>query len=235
MSVVARLKGDVKGACDTPNLFFSQSLLESTTPAGSQSGQARGAFVFRARAADMAQAKHLAHAHRTGGALDPLDSIAGCYPAFFQHAQIKAGAIRRRETRGKIFFSHANAQLETGRARLRYLYPRLSNLKHISDTNPVFQQARGREILPELSVGKIMTPQFPGPEGVVLERIHVHGLVRPAVHPQVRLAVAREIQASQPHRTGDRGLENAGGNRLAAMKNFTRQPYIDGNQGHVNP
>src|SRR5262245_32073409 len=70
------------------------------------------------------------------------------------------------------------------------------------------------------------------PIGVVFCRIDVDRLVRPAMHRQVGLAIAVEIESPQRDATGHRLFEDAGRNSLALPLHCPGQPYIDGNDLH---
>ena len=70
------------------------------------------------------------------------------------------------------------------------------------------------------------------PELVELGRVGVDGLVRAAVHAQVGLAVAVEVQPPQRHASGDRLFEDPGRDRLAPPEHLARQADVDGEHLH---
>ena len=66
----------------------------------------------------------------------------------------------------------------------------------------------------------------------MLQRICVNRLTRTAMHRQVGLPVAIQIEFAEGDRTVHRHLEDGRADALAHPDHFTRQPYVDRHNLH---
>lgn len=82
------------------------------------------------------------------------------------------------------------------------------------------------EIFSEDPERQIATGQFLFPVGVVLNQIAVERLVLAAVHRQVRLFVAIQVECSQRHTSAHRLLEDRCRDRLPMPVDLPRQSAV---------
>jgi hypothetical protein len=119
-----------------------------------------------------------------------------------------------------------DAKLEAGHARLRDHEQRRAHANSISDVHGFLSQPLGREILAKHTPGQFHAGQFLSPVGIMLRRVSVHRLVRPAVHREIGLPVAVKIQLRHLHPARNRLLENSRADGKRFPLNFARQSYI---------
>ena len=97
-----------------------------------------------------------------------------------------------------------------------------SDLEHIADQSGRFVDSRDRQILAKLPIGQTAAGEFRLPIPVVLDRISVDRLIRPAMCGQVGLSVALDTECADPTPPPNRFLEDARGHDGAFMDHFFR-------------
>src|SRR5271169_6322095 len=100
----------------------------------------------------------------------------------------------------------------------------------VSDTHLVVRQPVDGEILPELPVAEVASPEVVLPIPIGVRLIHQYGPAFAAVASEVTLSVAVYIEPTHHARAFNRRLPNAGMNRLALPSDVTRQAHIHGEQ-----
>src|SRR6185369_5811807 len=103
----------------------------------------------------------------------------------------------------------------------------------IADADVVLEEPLGREVLSEGTPRQVDAGQLGAPEGIVLRRIRVHGLVGPAVDGEIGLLVAVDVEESDVDAARHRRLEDRGADRLSAPDDVARSADADGDELHV--
>ncbi len=149
-----------------------------------------------------------------------FDGIAGANLTLLQHCQIEAGASALQETLHHVGPAKAQGELVAGHPGLGNHEFRRAHAKAIADMHAALQQALGRQVLAEHAPGQRHAGQLLAPERVVLGRIRVDRLVLAAVHFEIRLLVALDVEPPDPHPARDRRLEYGRENLLALPFDF---------------
>ena len=84
-----------------------------------------------------------------------------------------------------------------------------------------------REVLTELPIPEVVTPEFALPVLVVLDAVRVGRLVNAAVGIQIRLPVPVQVQRAKHNPSRDRFLEDPGGDDLVVLADFLGSRDID--------
>ena len=98
----------------------------------------------------------------------------------------------------------------------------------------VLEQPLGGQVLAEDGPGQIHSGKLLAPILVVLGRVDVDGLVDAAVHRQVGLLVALEVERGHAQSAVDRCLEDGGEHRMAVPLDLSREPDAQRHDFHVN-
>src|SRR4029453_7625690 len=99
-----------------------------------------------------------------------------------------------KETLHHVWTIKSNPELETWHSRLGYDELGRARTKSSSDLHLIFKEALGGEVLAEGSPGKIDLRKLAVPIGVVLARVDVDGLIDSAVHREIRLLIAIQVE-----------------------------------------
>ncbi len=164
---------------------------------------------------------------------DRSDGIAGPDFALAGHGQIKAGPAAPQKALHHVRPAEADAELETRHAGLRHHELGRTDPESLPDVNAVLHETFRREILAERPPGKVHAGKFGAPERVVLRRVDVDGLVGAAVHVEVGLPVAFQVQASNFDRARHGRLEDRRQDGLPMPLDLARKPHVDRYELHL--
>ena len=98
--------------------------------------------------------------------------------------------------------------------------------------NRLLEQAVGGEVFSEHSHRKFPAGQLSFPVVVMRDGIAVDGFVFSAVHGEVGLAVAIQIEFAQGDAAGERLLENSANNFSPVPDNFSGKSGVHGDEPH---
>jgi hypothetical protein len=130
--------------------------------------------------------------------------------AFLENAEIETGSAVRDQQRGHLRLVHADANPVTSDARLCDLEQSLANSVAIANAHLLVRQAVDGEILPELSVGEVVSTELALPIMVGVDLIDEDGSVFASMSGQVALPVAVDIEAPNHPGATDWALPHAG-------------------------
>src|SRR5262249_27130913 len=105
----------------------------------------------------------------------------------------------------------------------------------VADAHVLVEQTFGREVLAERARAELELWSLGRPELVVLGRVCVDGLVPTAVHAQVGLTVAGEVERGNRDATAHGLLVDPRPDRLASPRHLARKPDVDGEHPHRVP
>src|SRR5262249_3642079 len=133
---------------------------------------------------------------------DP-DLVSGAYVALDKDPEIGAGSQRLGEAARKRLVVHPDGEAPTGNSRLGDLEDRAPDLPALADECVADLHPFRVQVLSEFAKrGRRADP--PSPPALALDRIDIDGLVEPAMGLQIRLAVAREVDAPRRHPSAHR-------------------------------
>src|SRR5262245_33623875 len=133
------------------------------------------------------------------------DLVSRAHIALDDDPEIGTGSQRLGEAAWKGFVVHPDGEPPTWNSRLGNLEDPAPDLPTLADERVVELDPFRGQVLTELAVGE-RTPDLPCPPPLVLHRIRVDGLVEAAVCLEIRLAIAREIDATRRDASADRRL-----------------------------
>ena len=146
--------------------------------------------------------------------------------------QVEPPPPRRLEALHHLRVAEAEAELEARQARLRDDELRRADPNAVSDRELVLRRhAREGQVLAE-HPPRQLAPELLPPDRVVLGAVRVDRLVRPAVHAEIGLGVARQVDALDAHRPGDRLLEDRRRHRLPLPRRPPGQTDVDRDDVH---
>jgi hypothetical protein len=168
-----------------------------------------------------------------GRSLHDLDGVPRAHVALRHDAEIGAGPAGGREPDGEVRVLHARTDLPARRARLRDLEESRADRPALADDGGRHVQALHGEVLAEGSRLE-RTVELARPPVVVLTRVGVGGLVRPAVEAPVGLVVAGQVDARDGDAALDRRLPDRGRVPLAEPLDLTRETDVDGDEARCH-
>src|SRR5216684_8336647 len=133
--------------------------------------------------------------------LHDADLVSGAHISLDDDSEIGTGSQRLGEAAWKGFVVHPDGEPPTGNSRLGNLENRAPDLPTLADERVVDLDPFRGQVLSELAVRE-RTADPPCPPALVLHRIRVDGLVEAAVCLEIRLAIAREIDAPRRDASG---------------------------------
>src|SRR3569832_198352 len=139
------------------------------------------------------------------------NGIAGPDLPGLHHLQIKAGGAALRHRYHGMRNTHPDAELETGRARLRHFQHRLADQQPVSHPHLRFQQAlHGQVFSHRAGRQRLMAQKHTAallfPKSIMLDRIGIHGLERSAMLAFVGMLVAVQAEFAGHDRSCERPL-----------------------------
>src|SRR5215813_5662575 len=139
-------------------------------------------------------AKHISDCEVVIRLLHDPDLVSGANIALEDDSEIGPGSQRLGEAAWERLVVHPDSEPPTRDSRLGNLEDRAPDLPTLADERVVELHPFRGQVLSELAVRE-RTANLPFPPALVLHRIDIDGLVEPAVCLEIRLAVAREIDA----------------------------------------
>ena len=165
---------------------------------------------------------------------DLEDLVSRLDVAFLEHAEVEAGAVVRDEQSGDARVVHADPDAVAGDARLCDLEERAADAVAVADADLVVVQPVDREVLTELSMAEVVSPELALPVAIRVELVDEDGALLAAVTRKIALPVAVDVEPPHAARAGDGALEDAGEDRLPLPGHLLRLPDVDRHQGsHV--
>jgi len=122
---------------------------------------------------------------------------------------------------------HPHPDPVTGHPRLRHLEQCRPDPVPVPDPHLVVGQPVDREVLSELTVHEVASPELALPVAVGIDLVDEHRALLAAVAGGVTLAVAVEVEPSGHHRPVDRALPHPGVHGLAAPGDVLGHPDVD--------
>src|SRR5580704_8532400 len=127
------------------------------------------------------------------------DLIARADLPFFKDTAIKAWPLMRDQERSHLRVVHPYTDAIAGDARLRHLKQRAADPVAISDADFVVGKAIDRQVLPELTILKVVALDVHLPVTIGVELIDHHSTMLSAVTCQVALTITVEIETARHH------------------------------------
>ena len=106
-----------------------------------------------------------------------------------------------------------------------------ADLVAVADADLVVAQPLDGEVLAELSVDEVVSPELAFPVPVGVDLVDEHGALLAAVPGEIALAVAVDVELAHAARARDRVLEDAGEDRLPLPGHVLRHADVDRQQG----
>src|SRR5438876_93318 len=122
------------------------------------------------------------------------DLVSGAHIALDDDSEICTGSQRLAEAAWKRFVVHPDSEPPTRDSRLGNLENRAPDLPTLADERVVELHPFRGQVLSELAVRE-RAADLPFPPALVVHRIRIDGLVEASVCLEIRLAIAREIDA----------------------------------------
>ena len=120
------------------------------------------------------------------------------YLALLKHAEIEARAVVRDEQCRNARIVHPDPDAVTGHARLRDLEDGAADLIAVADADLVVAEALDREVLAELSVDEVVSPELAFPVAVGVELVDEDGALLATMPGEIALPVALDVELSAP-------------------------------------
>ncbi len=165
--------------------------------------------------------------------LDEFHRVALLDLTFARHREIKAAAATGQKTLDEVTPVEANSQFKAGDPRLRHAELRRPDAQPIADSRLRFRHpAFHGEVLAKRAPRQVDPRQLPAPVGVMFGRVKINRLIDAAVHREIGLPVAVEVQRRDMHPPEHRLLPDRSPHGLATRDHFPRQPDVDRNEFH---
>jgi hypothetical protein len=234
-AVVFPLDGDAvvagAGVAATAGLSVEQGA-DRSPPAGAERGDPERTKHLLSRVpGEVEQPVDLGDRHLLPSGSDLEDLVAGLDLALFEHAEVEAGAAMGDQQRRNARIVHANAHAVTGHAGLRDLEESGADPVAVADADLVVAQRFHREVLSELPVHEVASPELALPIAIGIDLVDEHGPLLAAVSREIALAVAVHVEPAYAARTADRMLEDAREHGLALPGHLLGHPDVDRQQG----
>lgn len=171
---------------------------------------------------------------RDGGgiAMDDFDFVSGGELAFFDDGEVEAAGVAFDEALDHVVAIKADRDFVAGHARLRNLQKSRADAELVADVERVFEQALGGEVFAESPPWKVRLGELLAPVRVVFGRVGVDGFVGAAVHGEIGLAVATQVELLEFDGALDGRLEDSGGDLSSLPQDDTRAANVDGDEFH---
>src|ERR1700683_4593081 len=181
------------------------------------------------------QPSNLRHRHRVRLSRNHFELVPRAHFSLARHRQIKSRPPTRQKSLHHFARIKSHIQFVARQPRLRHHHFRRPHREAVAQMRRVFRKSFRRKILPEDRCRQFAPGQFLLPVVVMRHRIAIHRLKFPAVHRQVRLPVAIQIQLAQRHPPRHRLLVNRRRHPHPVVHHFPRQPRIHRNYLHLYP
>jgi hypothetical protein len=165
------------------------------------------------------------HAPRALGELDDL--IPASNFALLQHAKVKPRSVVRYEQSGHARFVHPNANPVAGNARLRHLEERAPDPIPIANANFIVRKAFDSEVLAELPIDEVVSPELLFPVTIGVKLIYENGAVFTPMTAQVALAIAVNVKPSYHATALDGTFPHGCMYGLSLPRDVTRETHVN--------
>ncbi len=155
-----------------------------------------------------------------------------------EHAQVPASATGGAQPRLDVGPTPVQRELEARPAGLGDLQRRVAPPPHVADAHVALEDAHRAEVLAERRRAERLVAELVPPRRQVLGRVGVDRLVAAAVHAEVGLPVAGEVDLREPEdrRRRDRLLADAAPHPLATrVGEHARRGHVDRGEGDHGP
>src|ERR1700691_1782523 len=180
------------------------------------------------------QPSNLRHRHRVRLSRNHFELVPRAHFSLARHRQIKYRPPTRQKSLHHFARIKSHIQFVARQPRLRHHHFRRPHREPVAQMRRVFRKSFRRKILPEDRCRQFAPGQFLLPVVVMRHRIAIHRLKFPAMHRQVCLPVAIQIQLAQRHPPRHRLLVNRRGHAHPVVHHFPRQPRIHRNYLHLH-
>src|SRR5262249_7126416 len=181
-------------------------------------------------AREVEQAIDLGDGHLLGAGRELDDVVTGPDIALLQDAEVEPGAAVGDQERRGARVVHANADAIAGDPGLGGLEGGERDPVAVADADLVVWEPLDGEVLAELAVDEVASPELPLPVAVGVELVDEHGALLPSVAAEIALAVAVDVEPSHPARPVDGVLEHAGEDGPPLPGHVLRHADVDGHE-----
>src|SRR4029453_14937867 len=127
----------------------------------------------------------------------PVDGVPRAPLALPADPQIEADPLAGQEPLRELGQAHLERELGARRPGFADLHHRPPNPKPVTEMHDVLEHPFNREVLTELPIPEVVTPEFALPVLVVLDAVRVGRLVNAAVGIQIRLPFPAPVHAAK--------------------------------------
>src|ERR1700685_3779230 len=181
------------------------------------------------------QPSTLRHRHRVRLSRNHFELAPRAHFSLARHRQIKSRPPARQKSLHHFARIKSHIQFVARQPRLRHHHFRRPHREPVAQMRRVFRKSFRRKILPEDRCRQFAPGQFLLPVVVMRHRIAIHRLKFPAMHRQVCLPVAIQIQLAQRHPPRHRLLVNRRRHAHPVVHHVARQPRVHRNYLHLHP
>jgi hypothetical protein len=179
---------------------------------------------------EVEQRIHLGDNHALGTRRQLYDLVPGLHVALLEYAEVEARAVVGDEQGGDARIIHANPDPVAGHARLRDLKYGRPNPVAVADADLIVGEPLDREVLAELPVDEVASPELAFPVPVGLDLVDEHGALLATVAREIALTVPLDVQLTHVARTADRILEDAREHSPPLPGHIPRHADVHGNE-----
>ena len=178
------------------------------------------------------QARDLGHAEAARVALELDDRVARRDVALARDGEVEAEEPTLEELGHELVAAHPEPELEARQPRLGDDELGRADPEAVAHVHVAVEQTLGRQVLAEGRRAELELRPLARPQLVELRRVRVDRLLGTAVHAQVGLAVAVQVEPPQRHASGDRLLPDPGADRPAPPEHLAGEADVDGEHPH---
>jgi hypothetical protein len=180
----------------TATLFELMS--EITAPAFGQGLNPHGAPQrFQIVLLKRIQANNVFHSDAIAVTTEPLYRVSGLNLTFAQNRKIESAQTADEKPLDHISPPELDCEFGARQARFCDHDLRASDAKAVADIDLFLSQPFGRKVFTKHPIRQLPVWQFVSPKLVVLDRVSVNSFAQAAMHGQICLSVAIEVQSSQ--------------------------------------
>src|SRR5262249_47503322 len=150
--------------------------------------------------------------------------------ALLQDAEVEPGAAVGDQERRDARVVHAKADAVAGDSGLGHLEDGATDPVAVADADLVVGKPLDGEVLAELAVDEVASPEPPLPVPVGVGLVDDPGALPSAVAAEIALAVAVDVEPAHPARPVDGVLEHAGEDGPSLPGHVLRHADVDGHE-----
>ena len=147
--------------------------------------------------------------------------------AFLDNTEIETGPAARDQQRGHLRLVHADADPVASDARLRHFKQRAADPVMVADAYLLIRQSLDGKILPELSVGEVVSTELLLPVAIGFHLIDEDRAVFAAMPMKVALPIALDVEPTRQARASNRLFPYRRVDGLALPCDVSGQAYVD--------